>query len=178
MKKRVALVVAVARNGVIGAGGDLAWRIADDLKWFKKVTMGKPIVMGRKTYESIGKPLPGRVNIVITRNPEYAPEGVSTVRTVKAALDLANEEGAEEICVIGGGEIYKQTLPLADRIYLTRVDAEPEGDVFFPDLDEGLWRATRDSACAKSDRNEHACEFFILDRAPGKAPKALKFRGF
>lgn len=174
MTPRVALVVAVARNGVIGAGGDLVWRISDDLKWFKKVTMGKPIVMGRKTYESIGKPLPGRANIVITRNPDYAPEGVSVVRTVEAALDLAREEGADEICIIGGGEIYAQTLPLADRIYLTRVDAAPEGDVFFPNLDETTWRATRESVCEKSDRNEHACEFFILDRERGKAPEGLE----
>lgn len=174
MTPRIALVVAVARNGVIGAGGDLVWRISDDLKWFKKVTMGKPIVMGRKTYESIGKPLPGRANIVITRNPDYAPEGVFAVQTVEAALDLARVQGAEEICVIGGGEIYAQTLPIADRIYLTRVDAAPEGDVFFPNLDETVWRSRRESACAKSDRNQHACEFFILDRERGKAPEGLE----
>ena len=174
MTPRIALVVAVARNGVIGAGGDLVWRISDDLKWFKKVTMGKPIVMGRKTHESIGKPLPGRANIVITRNADYAPEGVFVAPTVEAALDLAREEGADEICVIGGGEIYAQTLPIADRIYLTRVDAAPEGDVFFPDLNEAAWRATRESACEKSDRNEHACEFFILDRERGKAPEGLE----
>ena len=136
--------------------------------------MGKPIVMGRKTYESIGKPLPGRANIVITRNPDYAPEGVSVAPTVEAALDLAREEGADEICVIGGGEIYAQTLPFADKIYLTRVDAAPEGDVFFPDLDETVWRSRHESACEKSDRNEHACEFFILDRERGKAPEGLE----
>jgi len=169
MSLRIALVVAIARNGVIGAGGDLVWRISDDLKWFKKTTLGKPIVMGRKTYESIGRPLPGRDNIVISRQPDFAPEGVIVARTVDEALQLAREwaraSEADEICVIGGGEIYAQTLPLADRLYLTRVDAEPEGDVFFPDLDIGDWAVHRESVAEKNERNEHACEFFILDRA-------------
>ncbi|MEM9617634.1 MAG: dihydrofolate reductase [Pseudomonadota bacterium] len=172
MSMRIALVVAVARNGVIGAGGDLIWRISDDLKWFKKTTLGKPVVMGRKTFESIGKPLPGRDNIVISRQSDFAPEGVMVVQTIDEALQLAREwaraSDADEICIIGGGEIYVQTLPVADRLYLTRVDAAPEGDVYFPDLDMSEWSGRCESTAEKNERNQHACEFFILDRALGK----------
>lgn len=172
----LALVAAVAKNGVIGAGGGLAWRIADDLKWFKKVTMGKPAVMGRKTFQSIGKPLAGRDNIIVTRRPEFSADGVFAALDIDAALALAAEcakkRGAEEICVIGGGEIYAQTLARADRIYLTRVDAQVEGDVFFPKLDSRDWAERRESGCEKSERNQYACEFFILDRRVGKEEKA------
>lgn len=165
---RVAQVAAVANGGVIGAGGALPWRIADDLKWFKQTTMGKPIIMGRKTFASIGKALPGRDTIVVTRDPDFEAPGVFIVRTIPDVLGLAeacaNERGADEFCFIGGGEIYAQTLPLADRIYLTRVDAEIEGDVFFPQIDSAQWSETLVGSCAKSEKNEHACEFFILDR--------------
>lgn len=178
MSMRIALVVAVARNGVIGAGGDLIWRISDDLKWFKKTTLGKPVVMGRKTFESIGKPLPGRDNIVISRQSDFAPEGVMVAQTVDEALQLAQEwaraSDADEICVIGGGEIYTQTLPIADRVYLTRVDAAPEGDAYFPDLDMDEWNASRESAAEENERNQHACEFFILDRALGKGDEGVE----
>ena len=168
MSIRIVLVAAIARNGVIGAGGDLVWRISDDLKWFKKTTLGKPIVMGRKTFESIGKPLPGRDNIVITRQSDFAPAGVIVARTIDEALKLGQEwaraSDADEVCVIGGGEIYAQTLPVADRVYLTRVDAAPEGDVYFPDLDLQEWDVSRESAAQKNERNQYDCEFFILDR--------------
>lgn len=169
---KVSLVAAVARNGVIGVGGALAWRISDDLKWFKKVTMGKPVIMGRKTFESIGKPLPGRDNIVITRSREFSVQGVIVARDIDYALSRAEECAAQretdEICIIGGGEIYAQTLARADRIYLTRVDAVVDGDVFFPRLDSREWTERRESACEKNDRNQHACEFFILDRRAGE----------
>lgn len=172
---RISLVAAVAENGVIGVGGDLAWRISDDLKWFKKVTMGKPVVMGRKTFRSIGKALPGRDNIVVTRAADFSASGVIVARDIgealKRAAECAKERGAEEICVIGGGEIYAQTLARAGRIYLTRVDAVVEGDVFFPKLDSAEWSETRESACAKSDRNQYACEFVILDRCGGEGRK-------
>ncbi len=168
MSIRTVLVAAIARNGVIGAGGDLVWRISDDLKWFKKITLGKPIVMGRKTFESIGKPLPGRDNIVISRRTDFAPKGVIVARTIDEALQLGQEwaraSDADEVCVIGGGEIYAQTLPIADRVYLTRVDAAPAGDVYFPDLDLRDWDVTRESSAQKNARNEYDCEFFILDR--------------
>ena len=144
MPPRIVQVVAVALNGVIGADGDMPWNLPSDLKRFKQITMGKPIVMGRKTFESIGRPLPGRPNIVITRSESFEAQGVHVVRSVDEALDeattLAEELSADEICVIGGGEIYRQTLPRASRIYLTRVMAELAGDTTYPDLDEKEWR--------------------------------------
>jgi len=165
---QVALVVAVSRNGVIGIDGGMAWRISDDLKWFKKNTLGKPVVMGRKTYESIGKPLPGRDNIVITRSMTFSKDGVFVVRSIEDALTLAREcaerRSVDEVSVIGGGEIYAQTLALADRIYLTRVDVELEGDAVFPEIDRQEWRERVDGSCEKTERNQYACEFFILDR--------------
>ncbi len=166
---RIALVVAVARRGVIGAGGELAWRISDDLRWFKKVTLGKPIIMGRKTFDSIGRALPGRDNIVVTRNAGFVADGVFTARSIEAAIKLGQEcaaqNGADEVCIIGGGEIYAQSLAEADRIYLTRIDAEIDGDAFFPEIEEGEWHWRRESAAEKNERNEYDCEFFILDRA-------------
>lgn len=137
-------VVAVALNGVIGADGDMPWRLPSDLKRFKEITMGKPIVMGRKTFDSIGRPLPGRPNIVISRSLTEVPEGVSLFATIEDALDharqVARELGAGEVCVIGGGEIYRQTLDQTGRIYLTRVMAEAQGDTVYPALDLDNWR--------------------------------------
>ena len=164
----LALVVAVAENGVIGTDGDLAWRIADDLRWFKRVTLGKPILMGRKTFDSIGKPLPGRDNIVVSRRSGLSIEGARVAPSVEEGLriaaDCAETANAVEICVIGGAEIYRQTLPIADRIYFTRVRASVEGDVRFPDADWGAWRKIRVGRAARSERNMFSCEFFILDR--------------
>ncbi len=166
---KIALVVAVAKNGVIGGEGALPWRIRDDLKWFKENTIGKPLLMGRKTFDSIGKALPGRDNIVLTRDPAFAPARSYIARSLRGAFALADacarERGADEICVIGGGDIYRQTIGLADRIYLTRVDAEPPGDAHFPELDRNRWRETHAGGCAQSPENDHACEFFILERA-------------
>ncbi len=165
---RLALVAAVARNGVIGGDGALPWRISDDLKWFKKNTMGKPLLMGRKTFHSIGKALPGRDNIVLTRDPAFAAPQVFVARSMRSGLVLASAcavaRDAEEVCVIGGGDIYAQTIARADRIYLTRVDAEPEGDAFFPAVKPREWRETSVGGCEKSGKNDHACEFVILDR--------------
>ncbi len=164
---RLSLVVAVAKNGVIGRDGGLAWKISDDLKRFKEITTGHPIIMGRKTFDSIGKPLPNRINIVISRTINER-EGVIVARTVeqaiKAARDAAKELGVEEIFVIGGADLYEKTLPLADRLYLTEVDAVVEGDVRFPRFDPADWRKRSTGRAEKSGRNEHACEFFILDR--------------
>ncbi|MEE2692898.1 MAG: dihydrofolate reductase [Pseudomonadota bacterium] len=165
---RVALVVAAAENGVIGSGGGLAWRISDDLKWFKRATLGKPIVMGRKTFDSIGRALPGRANIVVTRSPSFTASGVLRAATVDEALAIAAQEagkaGAEEICIIGGGEIYRQTINLADRIYLTRVAARVDGDTRFPRIDRDEWREMAAGGCEANDKNQYSCRFFILDR--------------
>ncbi len=135
---RVSIIVAAATNHVIGLRGELPWHLPEDLKRFKRLTLGKPVIMGRLTHESIGRPLPERRNIVISRQPGYAAPGCEVVRSPTAALDAAAGDG--EIMVIGGGRIYKQLLPLCDRVYLTRVHQSPEGDAFFPPLDSSAWR--------------------------------------
>jgi dihydrofolate reductase len=164
---RIALVVAVARNGVIGRDGGLAWKISDDLKRFREITLGKPVIMGRKTFDSIGRPLPGRVNIVVTRS-EAPIDGVTLAASVEEALRLGAEAAAhldtEEICVIGGAEIYAATLALASRIYLTEVEAEVDGNVRFPPFDPGGWSRQAAGRIERSSRNEHSAAFFVLDR--------------
>ncbi len=144
MTARIVHVVAVALNGVIGAAGDMPWHLPSDLRRFKRITMGKPIVMGRKTFQSIGRPLPGRPNLVVTRSKSFAQPGVQVMSSIEDALDMAQnlaaDLSAEEVCVIGGGEIYRQTLPRVSRIYLTRVMAELAGDTTYPELDETEWQ--------------------------------------
>ncbi|HEX7109170.1 MAG TPA: dihydrofolate reductase [Aestuariivirga sp.] len=138
---RIVFVVAVSRNGVIGRAGGLPWHISSDLKWFKAITMGKPLIMGRKTWDSLPKrPLPGRKNVVITRQKNYRADGAVVVADEELALVAAGQ--AEEICVIGGGEIFAKFMTKADRIYLTEVDLEVEGDTYFPRLDPNEWRET------------------------------------
>lgn len=139
----VILVVAVAQNGVIGASGTLPWRLKADLRRFREITMGKPIIMGRKTFESIGRALDGRDNIVVTRRKREAPHDVLIASTVEAALELAaaraRARGASDVCVIGGGEIYAATMPIADRLHVTHIAAAPEGDVLFPPIAPAEW---------------------------------------
>ncbi len=164
---RIALVVAAARNGVIGKDGGLAWKISDDLKRFRAITTGKPVIMGRKTYDSIGRPLPDRINIIVTRRT--APiDGVLLAASIEDALRLGAEAAAhldtDEICVIGGAEIYAQALPLAGRIYLTEVEADVEGDTRFPEIDPAGWSKNPAGRAERSSRNEHSCGFFVLDR--------------
>lgn len=142
---KLAIIVAAAKNGVIGINNRLPWHLPQDLKYFKSVTMGKPVIMGRKTYESIGRPLPGRVNIVITRNESWnASADVVVVHTLEAAIGAAKKQasahaGLDEAIVIGGAQIYKEALSLVDKVYLTEVDLEPEGDAFFAPLDQQIW---------------------------------------
>jgi dihydrofolate reductase len=147
LKTPVALIAAVARNGVIGRDNQLPWRLPGELKYFKAVTLGKPVVMGRKTFESLGRPLPGRTNIVVTRDRGFAAEGVVIVAGIDAALReadaIARRDGVDEIMVIGGAEIYRQTLPQADVLYLTEVQADVEGDAFFPEYDRAGWALTK-----------------------------------
>ena len=155
---RLALIVAAAENGVIGRNNALPWYLPEDLRYFKRVTMGKPIIMGRKTFESIGKPLPGRANIVITHNAGYQAQGVSVVHSLAEALELARDiarlDGAEEVVVIGGADIYRAALPHADRIYLTEVHASVEGDAVLPAIDWTRWRETcREHHAAQTPRD-------------------------
>jgi len=138
-------IVATSKNNIIGNGGALPWHIPADFKFFKSKTMGCPIIMGRKTYESIGKPLPGRLNIVISRKPQPAIPGVVAVSSIEAALAYCQEHAAEwkpEIFIVGGGEIYRQTLPLTDKIYLTRIDQICDGDTSYPEIDEHAFALT------------------------------------
>jgi len=163
----MALIAAVAENGAIGQAGGLPWHISGDLKFFKAKTLGKPVIMGRKTYDSIGKPLPGRPNIVVTRNPEFAAEGVEVARDLESATalaaSLARDSGAEEIMVIGGAQIYEQAIPCADRLYITEVAVAPDGDAFFPAVKSSAWRETFREA--HDDGEGPAYCFVILDRA-------------
>lgn len=143
----ISLIAAVARNGIIGSNKDLPWRIKSEMQYFKRTTIGKPIVMGRKSLESLGKPLPGRANIVITRNPDFYVEGCIIVPSLQAGLDAARDialrDGIDEIFIGGGADIYRQTLPLAQKLYLTEVHLEPEGDTSFPDFDRSAWQETK-----------------------------------
>lgn len=143
----VAMIVAMAKNRVIGVEGQLPWYLPEDLKFFKRMTQAKPLVMGRKTFASIGKPLPNRLNIVVTRQETFAPDGVRVCHDLPTALALADQqatiEAAEEIMVMGGGEIYRQAMPYASRLYVTEVDIEVEGDAYFPLLDPSEWRETQ-----------------------------------
>ncbi len=139
----LSLVVAIAKNNVIGMDGDMPWKLSTDLKRFKRDTMGKPIIMGRKTFQSIGQALSGRLNIVVSRS-EFVAENTVHANSIEAALFLAEgwakENGSEEICVIGGGQIYAATLPMASKLYVTHVMAEPNGDTKFPEILDAEWR--------------------------------------
>ncbi|MEP7174179.1 MAG: dihydrofolate reductase [Aestuariivirga sp.] len=160
---RISFVVAVSRNGVIGRNGGLPWHISTDLKRFKAITMGKPLIMGRKTWESLPKkPLPGRPNIVITRQKNYRAEGASVVSDVPAALAAAGQ--VEEICVIGGGEIFDMLLPQTERIYLTEVDLEVDGDTFFPPIDPAQWTETAREIHPRGPNDSAGFVLRVLDR--------------
>ena len=162
---KIALVYAISQNGVIGRGGILPWHIPSDLKWFKAVTLGKPVIMGRKTWDSLPrKPLPGRVNIVITRNTNFSDKGCEVAVDVQSALKLASVGEPKEICVIGGAEIFKMFLPLAARVYLTRVLAEVEGDTFLAELDPSQWRVDERQLHEKGENDSAAFETLIYLR--------------
>ena len=135
---RISVIAALAKNGVIGIENRLPWRLPEDLAHFKALTLGHPILMGRKTFESLGRPLPGRTNVVITRNPAYCTAGCLVAASIPAALALCAD--ADEVFFIGGAELYAQAIPLADRLYLTEVDIEATGDAWFPDYDRGAFR--------------------------------------
>jgi dihydrofolate reductase len=167
-KARIALVVAAAENGVIGRDGQLPWRLPSDLKRFRKLTLGKPMIMGRKTYDSIGKPLDGRDTIVVTRQPDFHPPGVHAVSSVEDALvlgeKLAKGRGADEVAIIGGALIFQLTLAHADRIYLTLVHAVLAGDTRFDTPDPLTWRETAREPMPQSVADQFPADFIVLDR--------------
>ncbi len=167
----IELVVAVARNGVIGRDGGMPWRLSTDLKRFKAITMGSPIIMGRKTFQSIGKALPGRENIVITRDAGFDAEGATVLTGVEAAMDVARRAaasaGGNRICVIGGGEIYRLFLPQADRVHLTHVEADPDGDTVFPALDPTQWTVELEEIVPAGEKDSVASRYVVYRRKRG-----------
>jgi dihydrofolate reductase len=161
----LSLIVAVSDNGVIGREGGLPWRLPEDLKWFKARTMGKPIIMGRKTWESFPKrPLPGRTNIIVTRQASYVAPDAVVAPSLDAALDLARRENPDEIMIIGGAQLYAQALGLVTRIYLTQVAITVEGDAFFPAFDRSTWRERVEGVYPSSATQPIGYSFIILER--------------
>ncbi|WMS85750.1 type 3 dihydrofolate reductase [Pleionea litopenaei] len=153
----ISLVCAMANDRVIGLKNQMPWHLPIDLQHFKSVTMGKPIVMGRKTFESIGRPLPGRRNIIITRNKDYAADGIEIVNSLESALELLSSE--PEIMITGGGNVYSQALPLADRLYLTFIDLNTQGDAFFPEFSELDLNLIEESVHIADEKSPHDCRF-------------------
>ena len=163
----ITLIAAVARNGVIGRNGDLPWRLKSDLAFFKRTTLGHPIVMGRRTHESIGRrPLPKRTNIVVTRNADYAAPGCVVVDGLEAALAAARAEGAAELFIVGGAQLYREALPRAKRLLLSLVDASPDGETFFPWLDPSAWDAQTLEHHAAGPEDDHA--FRVVEFRPNQ----------
>jgi len=168
----VTIVVAVADNGVIGLGNALPWELPDDLQHFKRTTMGRPIIMGRKTFESIGRPLPGRLNIILTRDAAWQAPGVSAANSMEQAIDIAGDQalidGADSVMVIGGAEVYRQALPFTSRVFLTRVHGNIHGDAFF-DLEQiASWRQLSRLEVSASERNSH--NFSVIELENTQTP--------
>ncbi|OYD22950.1 type 3 dihydrofolate reductase [Oceanimonas baumannii] len=158
----LSMIVAMTRDGVIGRDNDMPWHLPADLAYFKQTTLGKPVVMGRNTYVSIGRPLPGRRNVIVSRALDEAPAGTELVPSPEAALALLGD--AEEVMVMGGGQLYAAMLPLAQRLYITRIDASIEGDTRFPDIDTQAWKLVSEEVRAADERNQYDCRFQILER--------------
>lgn len=165
---KTTIVVAVAENGVIGREGDMPWRLSTDLRRFKALTLGKPLVMGRKTFESIGRPLPGRPHLIVSRSADFRPEGVEVFETVDAAITrarvIATETGAGEICIVGGGEIYRQVLPFVDELHVTHVEAEVEGDTTFPPIDPALFERVTETSVPAGEKDTYPTRYAIYHR--------------
>lgn len=157
----LSIIVAMDRNRLIGKNNALPWHLPADLQHFKSTTMGKPVVMGRRTWESLGRPLPGRTNIVITRNRSYRAEGAHVVHSLDEAISMVSDH--EEAMIIGGANLYAQVLPVADRLYITRVDGVFEGDAWFPELDESRWNTETVVQHDPDHKNRHGYEFVVLN---------------
>jgi dihydrofolate reductase len=166
---KIGIHVAIAENGVIGRAGGLPWRLSTDLKRFRADTMGSPIIMGRKTFESVGRPLPGRLNIVVTRNKDWHAEGVESAPSLEEAIGLARERAADmpeprEICLIGGGELYAKALPLADTLHVTHVLAAVDGDTFFPKIDPEVWVEICSTDIPAGERDTYPTRHAVYER--------------
>lgn len=160
----ISSIVAVAKNRVIGSDNDIPWRLSTDLKYFKKQTSGHHIIMGRKSFLSIGKPLPNRTNVIITRDPYFIASNCIVVHSIPEALEIAKNRGETEVFITGGGTIYEQTMDIVDRLYVTEVDAKPEGDVHFPAIDHSQWKLISQDPRQSGERDDHNFNFKIFER--------------
>jgi dihydrofolate reductase len=164
-KVMLSMIVAAAENNAIGKNNDLLWHLPKDLKFFKNTTWGMPVIMGRKTFESFNKPLPGRFNVVITSKKDWNADGVQVVvQDIAAAIEAAKTTNCKEIFIIGGGEIYKQTMPITDRIYITRVHTTLEGDTFFPGIDEAHWKKVSSEDFEADEKHQYNFSFELWER--------------
>jgi dihydrofolate reductase len=175
----LAIVVAVADNGVIGRNNQLPWRLPNDLQYFKRVTLGKVVIMGRKTFESIGKPLPNRTNVVISRQPHFIADGTIVVQSLSQGMEFARNNALAsadgEVMVIGGAQIYTESLPLTQRLYLTQVHGEIAGDAFFPVINWREWKEVRRERHSADEKNPYDYSFVVLDRVDTPAGGHNKF---
>jgi Dihydrofolate reductase len=173
MTASIAMIAAVARNGVIGHDQDIPWRIPSDFAFFKRTTMGKPMVMGRKQYETVGKPLPGRTNIIVTGDAGFKAEGTVVVHALDEALRIAREiadrDSVDEIMIIGGGTIYEQMMPKADRLYISHVELEPEGNIRFPDIDPDIWQVVAEPEVTPDPRDAASYRVKVYERRAASA---------
>lgn len=161
----ISAIVAVSKDGVIGRDNQIPWYLPEDLKYFKKVTLGHPVIMGRKSFVSIGRPLPKRTNIIVTRDPFYIVSGCIVVNTLEEALEWALKEGEDEIFIIGGGEIFEQSISYWDKLYLTEVDLYvPDGDVFFPEINPEEWALLSEEHHDADEKNEYPYTFKVFER--------------
>ena len=164
----ISFIVAVSENNVIGKDNKLPWTLPTDMKYFKNITWAIPVIMGRKSFESLGKPLPGRKNIVITRNKDWKAEGTEVVHSIDQAIISATKLDVKEIFVIGGAEIFQSALPSADRIYLTRVHGKFDGDAFFPEIKQEEWKLVSNRDCDADEKNPYALSFQVWERRKNK----------
>lgn len=160
----ISTIVAASRNWVIGKDNEIPWYIPNDLRYFRRMTLGHHIILGRKNYESIGKPLPKRTNLIITRDTTYEAPGCHVLHTIDEAIDFARKDKEEELIICGGGQIYKQTMHLVDKIYFTEIEAVVEGDVFFPEIDTKKWKLVSIERNQSDDRHEYGYNFMVYER--------------
>ncbi|WP_099362819.1 dihydrofolate reductase [Fredinandcohnia onubensis] len=161
----ISLLVAMDRNQLIGKDNDLPWRLPADLAYFKRVTMGHPIIMGRKTFDSIGRPLPGRENIIVTRDTSYEAEGCKVIHSIEEIVSM-NQQTDQELFVIGGAEIFKEILPHSDRLYITEINEEFKGDTYFPTFDKSKWKVISEEQGIKDEKNPYDYTFLVYEKIP------------